>query len=95
MIDYIPYKPVENKEFGTGWEVADIYTRSILQKRRAELNMTQQQVADKAKIQLRQYQRLESEERDIISASARIMLSVCAALKLDPYLFLPEFDEHK
>ena len=95
MINYIPYKPVKSKELGDGWEVADIYTRSILQKRRTELNMTQQQVADKAKIQLRQYQRLESEERDIISASARIMLSVCAVLKLDPYLFLPEFNEHK
>lgn len=94
MIDYIPYKPVESKVIGNGWEVVDVYTRSILQKRRAELNMTQQQVADKARIQLRQYQRLESEERSITSASARIMLSVCAALKLDPYLFLPEFDEH-
>jgi transcriptional regulator with XRE-family HTH domain len=95
MINYIPYFPTKYKELGEGWEVADIYTRSILQKRRTELNMTQQQVADKAKIQLRQYQRLESEERSITSASARIMLSVCAALKLDPYLFLPEFDEHK
>lgn len=94
MINYIPYKPTEAKEFGKGWEFVDLYTRSILQKRRAELNMTQQQVADTAKIQLRQYQRLESEERSITSASARIMLSVCAALKLDPYLFLPEFDEH-
>ena len=94
MIEYIPYKPTECKELGKGWEIADIYTRSFLQKRRTELKMTQQQVADNAKIQLRQYQRLESEERSIISASARIMLSVCAVLKLDPYLFLPEFDEH-
>jgi transcriptional regulator with XRE-family HTH domain len=94
MINYITYKPTEAKEVGAGWEFVDLYTRSILQKRRAELNMTQQQVADTAKIQLRQYQRLESEERSITSASARIMLSVCAALKLDPYLFLPEFDEH-
>lgn len=93
MLNYIPYKSVESKELGKGWEVVDVYTRSILQQRIAELNMTQQQVADKAKIQLRQYQRLESEERSITSASARIMLSVCAALKLDPYLFLPEFDE--
>lgn len=95
MINYIPYKPVKSKELGDAWEVVDVYTRSILQKRRTELSLTQQQVADKARIQLRQYQRLESEERSITSASARIMLSVCAALKLDPYLFLPEFDEHK
>ena len=94
MIEFIPYQPTKCKELGEGWEIADIYTRSILHKRRTELKMTQQQAADKAKIQLRQYQRLESEERSITSASARIMLSVCAALKLDPYLFFPEFDEH-
>ena len=37
----------------------------ILLQRRKELKMTQQKVADKAGIQLRQYQRLESGERNI------------------------------
>lgn len=60
----------------------------ILFQRRKELKMTQQQVADKAGIQLRQYQRLEKGERNISGSSGRIMLSICAALMLDPYLFL-------
>lgn len=59
----------------------------VLLQRRKELKMTQQQVADKANIQLRQYQRLESGERDITGSSGRIMLSICYALKLDPFLF--------
>lgn len=59
----------------------------ILLQRRKELKMTQQQVADKAGVQLRQYQRLESGERDITGSSGRIMLSICNALKLDPFLF--------
>ena len=60
----------------------------ILFQRRKELHLTQQKVADKAGIQLRQYQRLESGERNISGSSGRIMLSVCEALKFDPYLFL-------
>lgn len=66
---------------------------SILFQRRKELKMTQQQVADRAHIQLRQYQRLESGERNISSSSGRTMLSICEALKLDPYLFLGEGNE--
>lgn len=64
----------------------------ILRTRREELKLTQQQVADKAHILLRQYQRLESKERNITGASARIMLSICAVLKLDPYLFFPSIE---
>lgn len=66
---------------------------SILLQRRKELKMTQQQVADKAHIQLRQYQRLESGERNISASSGRIMLSICETLKLDPYLFLGKGNE--
>ena len=65
----------------------------LLKNRRLELGLTQLQVADKAKIQLRQYQRVESGERHITGASARIMLAICAVLKIDPYEFFPEFKE--
>lgn len=58
--------------------------KDILKNRREELGMTQQQVADAAHIQTRQYQRLENGERNISGASMRIGLSVCAVLKLDP-----------
>ena len=83
FIDYVPPK-IGN----TGFELMQTEC-GILRTRREELKLTQQQVADKAKIQLRQYQRLESGERSFLGASARIMLSVCAVLKLDPYLFRP------
>lgn len=65
--------------------------RGILYQRREELGMTQQQVADAAKIQLRQYQRLESGERTMAGASLRIALAICHVLKLDPYRFHPDF----
>lgn len=56
--------------------------------RRQEFGMTQQEVADAAHIQLRQYQRLESGERSMASASMRIGLSICRVLELDPYRFV-------
>lgn len=60
----------------------------ILRNRRTEFGMTQQQVADAAGIQLRQYQRLENGERTMASASMRIGLSICLVLKLNPYRFV-------
>lgn len=68
--------------------------KDILIKRRAELNLTQQQVADRAGILLRQYQRFELGERNLSASSARIMLSVCEALLLDPYLFFGKGNEN-
>ena len=62
----------------------------ILRTRRTELNLTQQQVAEGAHIQLQQYQRLELGERKIENASMRIALSICAVLKLDPFVLFPE-----
>lgn len=60
----------------------------ILKNQRETLGLTQQQVADMSKIQLRQYQRLESGERSIYGASFRIAISVCKALQLDPQRFI-------
>ena len=57
----------------------------ILQSRREQLGLSQQQVADIAHIQLRQYQRLESAQQYLSGCSMRIGLSVCAALYMDPY----------
>ena len=64
--------------------------KHILLHRRKQLGMTQQEVADAAKIQLRQYQRFERGERTMASASMRIGLSICAVLELDPYRFVPK-----
>lgn len=85
-MEIIPYKPSTKQIDSQTFEYAE-QNHHILKNRREEMKFTQQQVADKAGILLRQYQRLESGEREITGASARIMLSVCEVLKLDPYLF--------
>ena len=71
----------------------------ILKNAREKLGMTQQQVADKARIQLRQYQRFESGERKLISSSFSIGCSVLEALSIDivefrrgNYVLSAEFD---
>lgn len=84
------YQPETEDIFSDGNEWITLEPdRAILLTRRKQLKMTQQQVADAAHIQLRQYQRLESGERSMASASMRIGLSVCSVLKLDPYRFVP------
>ena len=60
-----------------------------LAKQREALGLTQQEVADRAKINIRQYQRLENGERSIYSSSFRIGLNVCHALKIDPMFYCP------
>ena len=88
---YMEYKPLEfPKEIFNGKEyLLGVNDNVLLRNRRLELGLTQQQVADLAMIQLRQYQRVESGERHITSGSARIMLAICAVLKIDPYEFYP------
>lgn len=70
-------------------------THQILRQRRLELGMTQAQVADAAGILLRQYARIEGQEGAFRSSGARIFLSVCAVLKLDPYMFFPEIKDNE
>lgn len=81
------YQAQSTEMGGARFEFAEL-EHHILKNRREELGLTQQQVADLAKIQLRQYQRLESGERSIYSASFRIAVSVCRALQLDPQRFM-------
>ena len=45
--------------------------------------MTQQEVADKAKIKLQQYQKFESGSRDIMTSSFRIACRVIEALGMN------------
>lgn len=65
-------------------------SQDILRTRREQLKLTQQQVAAGARLQLRQYQRIESGERNLENATLKTALSICAVLKLDPFTFLPE-----
>ena len=86
-MNYIPY---EFPKMKNGDHVLEYMQQEhhILQQRRKELNLTQQQVADKAKIQLRQYQRLESGAQSVSGTSSRILFSVCQVLRLDPEFIL-------
>lgn len=59
-----------------------------LRERRKEKGLTQTLVANQAQIKLRQYQRFESQERELISCSALIYLRICRALDFDPFHFL-------
>jgi transcriptional regulator with XRE-family HTH domain len=63
----------------------------ILRERRLAKNLTQQQVADLARVQLRQYQRLESGERSILSASWNISSSILRALDIELDDFFERF----
>jgi len=58
---------------------------NTLKRARKMKGMTQQNVADKANISLRHYQKFESGERDLNNASFRIGLSVCKALGIEAY----------
>ena len=78
-----------------GLELSTIYPSHLaLKLRREQIGLTQQEVADNAKIALRQYQRFESGVRSMSSASFRIGLSICHVLKLDPARFvtIPDSD---
>ena len=56
---------------------------AVLLKKRQMLRMTQQEIADRAKITLRQYQRLESGERSILTCSFGLACRVIEALDMD------------
>ena len=54
-----------------------------LKGRRTQLGLTQQDVADLAQIQLREYQRFEMGSRDIHRASFLVAYKVMRALQID------------
>ena len=64
----------------SGFQVAHLNNGGILREKRVSLGLTQQQVADKAKIKLQQYQKLESGERDIKNCSYDLACRVIEAL---------------
>ena len=60
------------------------YDGIVLKKRRKQLGMTLQDVADKAGIDIKQYQRFEAGDRVLASASFMTTVQVIKALELDP-----------
>lgn len=69
------------------WELLE-FDHHILNNRREELGLTQEQVAEKAHIKLEQYQYYENGKRSMATANMRIGLSICRVLELDPYRFV-------
>jgi len=61
--------------------------RGVLINRREKLGMTQEEVAEKAGITLKQYQRFEIQESGLSSSSFRIVHAVLSALGLDTTAF--------
>ena len=56
---------------------------AVLSEKRQILRLTQQEVANRAKITLRQYQRLESGERNILTSSFGLACRVIEALDIN------------
>lgn len=63
--------------------VGDKPWSSILKEKRVVQGMTQQQVADRARIKIQQYQKFESGERSIMTASFQLACRVIEALGMD------------
>ena len=59
------------------------YDRYVLKKRRNQLGLTQQEVAEKAGINIKQYQRFETGERELTDASFMTTCQVLKALEMD------------
>jgi len=57
--------------------------QAILRRARAKLGLSQQQVADKAGIHMQQYQKFETETRDLSTARFHIACRVLETLELD------------
>ena len=59
------------------------YDRYVLKKQRQKLGLTLQQVADRASIHIKQYQRFETGERELTDASFMTTYQVLRALEMD------------
>lgn len=66
-----------------GFQLVHMEERNILRERRVILGLTQKQVAEKAKIPLQSYQRFESGERNIMTASFQMACRVIEALGMN------------
>ena len=87
--DNFEYPAVEPQvDDGIVFDVVVRPEHAPLRLRREAFGLSQQQVATAAGITLRQYQRFESGERSLSSATMRIGLSICRVLQLDPYRFV-------
>lgn len=82
---FVPYEFPQTKD---GQFFALQSDDRIFFSRRQQLNITQQELAERAGVPLRQIQRLEAGTSDIRNCPMDTALSICAALLLDPYQFI-------
>ncbi len=61
---------------------------AIIKQARMALGLSLQQMADSCGINIRQYQKFESGERQLAGCSFSLGLRICKELNLDPWLFL-------
>ena len=59
------------------------YDKYVLKKHRQRLGLTQQQVSDRAHIEIRQYQRFEAGDRELADAGFMTVYNVLKALEMD------------
>ena len=98
MLAVLTEQKSKDKNKTIGIECCDFSETNPLKRARIKKGSTQQEIADKAGISLRQYQKFEQGERQITNASFRIAMSVCKALGIIPTMLLPSgqtFLEHK
>ncbi len=94
---------MKDSEFSLdGFQIGNIDEGSMLRERRVILGLTQQAVADRAKIPLQSYQQFESGKRNIMRASFSIACRVLEALEMNisdfyhgEYAFCEEIFESK
>ena len=67
----------------SGFHIVNMQEHSVLHEKRQILGLTQQAVADRAKIPLQSYQSFESGKRKLRTASFRIACAVLEALEMD------------
>lgn len=84
MSDY-QFIPFEFPKSRDGKFTLGLDNAGVLISRRKQLGYTQEQVAEKAGIQLSQYQRFESGERELANSAMKTGLAVCTVLLLNPY----------
>ena len=78
----------KNKSKSIRIECCDYTETNPMKRARIRKGATQQEIADKAGINMRHYQMLESGKRDITNASFRVVMSVCKALGIIPDILL-------
>ena len=86
MFEYVPFELPKSKD---GKYTICLDDTGVLRSRREQLGLTLQQVADMARVQFSQYQRLEAGERTLSGCSMRTGLAICSVLLLDPCAIVP------